>query len=104
MRRYDAGYRQMKQVLDSGEIGEPLMAHCVHRNPSVREAYTTEMAAKDTAVHEVDALRWLLGEEFVVGADDPAAQDLAAVRASAGPADLPVRDRLRACGWTSRRS
>jgi myo-inositol 2-dehydrogenase/D-chiro-inositol 1-dehydrogenase len=64
MRRYDAGYRQMKKVLDSGEIGEPLIAHCVHRNPSVREAYTTEMAAKDTAVHEVDTLRWLLGEEF----------------------------------------
>ena len=64
MRRYDAGYRQMKQVLDSGAIGAPLMAHCVHRNPNVREAYTTEMAAKDTAVHEVDALRWLLGEEF----------------------------------------
>jgi myo-inositol 2-dehydrogenase/D-chiro-inositol 1-dehydrogenase len=65
MRRYDAGYRQMKQVIDSGAIGRPLMAHCVHRNPNVREAYTTEMAAKDTAVHEVDALRWLLGEEFV---------------------------------------
>ncbi|MDA1361115.1 Gfo/Idh/MocA family oxidoreductase [Glycomyces luteolus] len=64
MRRYDAGYRQMKRVLDSGEIGAPLMAHCVHRNPNVREAYTTEMAAKDTAVHEVDSLRWLLGEEF----------------------------------------
>jgi myo-inositol 2-dehydrogenase/D-chiro-inositol 1-dehydrogenase len=64
MRRYDAGYRQMKAVLDSGEIGEPLMAHCVHRNPAVRESYTTEMAAKDTAVHEVDSLRWLLGEEF----------------------------------------
>jgi myo-inositol 2-dehydrogenase / D-chiro-inositol 1-dehydrogenase len=64
MRRYDAGYRQMKRVVDSGEIGEPLMAHCVHRNPNVREAYTTEMAAKDTAVHEVDAMRWLLGEEF----------------------------------------
>ncbi|HEX2143350.1 MAG TPA: Gfo/Idh/MocA family oxidoreductase [Glycomyces sp.] len=64
MRRYDAGYRQMKQVIDSGAIGEPLMAHCVHRNPSVREAYTTDMAAKDTAVHEVDTLRWLLGEEF----------------------------------------
>jgi myo-inositol 2-dehydrogenase/D-chiro-inositol 1-dehydrogenase len=64
MRRYDAGYRQMKAVLDAGEIGTPLIAHCVHRNASVRESYTTEMAAKDTAVHEVDALRWLLGEEF----------------------------------------
>jgi myo-inositol 2-dehydrogenase / D-chiro-inositol 1-dehydrogenase len=65
MRRYDAGYRQMKRVVDSGAVGEPLMAHCVHRNLDVREQYTTEMAARDSAVHEVDALRWLLGEEFV---------------------------------------
>jgi myo-inositol 2-dehydrogenase/D-chiro-inositol 1-dehydrogenase len=65
MRRYDAGYRQMKRVLDAGGVGEPLMAHCVHRNRSVRDHYTTEMAARDTAVHEVDVLRWLLGEEFV---------------------------------------
>ncbi|MCD0446642.1 Gfo/Idh/MocA family oxidoreductase [Glycomyces sp. A-F 0318] len=65
MRRYDAGYRQMKRVIDAGDVGVPLMAHCVHRNRSVREHYTTEMAARDTAVHEVDVLRWLLGEEFV---------------------------------------
>ncbi|SDE52471.1 Gfo/Idh/MocA family protein [Glycomyces harbinensis] len=65
MRRYDAGYRRLKEVLDSGAVGKPLMAHCVHRNKSIREHYTTEMAARDTAVHEVDALRWLLGEEFV---------------------------------------
>jgi len=64
MRRYDAGYRQMKRVIDEGGIGTPLIAHCVHRNAAVRESYTTEMAAKDSAVHEVDALRWLLGEEF----------------------------------------
>src|SRR4051795_8604174 len=35
MRRYDAGYREMKQVIDAGEIGAPLMVHCAHRNPSV---------------------------------------------------------------------
>ncbi|GAB3654783.1 Gfo/Idh/MocA family oxidoreductase [Glycomyces tarimensis] len=65
MRRYDAGYREMKRLIDSGRIGVPLMAHCVHRNPSSREAYHTEMAAQDTAVHEVDVLRWLLDDEFV---------------------------------------
>ncbi|MQM26072.1 Gfo/Idh/MocA family protein [Glycomyces albidus] len=64
MRRYDAGYRQMKAVLDAGGIGAPLMAHCVHRNPDSPESYHSDKPMVDTAVHEVDALRWLLGEEF----------------------------------------
>lgn len=65
MRRYDAGYRQMKQVIDSGRIGEPLIVHCAHRNPTVPQSYTSPMAAVDTAVHEVDVLRWLLDDEIV---------------------------------------
>ncbi|MBT2416259.1 Gfo/Idh/MocA family oxidoreductase [Streptomyces sp. ISL-22] len=65
MRRYDAGYRQMKQVIDAGGIGEPLIVHCAHRNPTVPESYTSAMAALDTAVHEVDVLRWLLDDEIV---------------------------------------
>ncbi|MFC8429436.1 Gfo/Idh/MocA family protein [Streptomyces sp. NPDC057253] len=65
MRRYDTGYRQMKQVIDSGRIGEPLIVHCAHRNPTVPESYTSAMAALDTAVHEVDVLRWLLDDEIV---------------------------------------
>ncbi|MCF1594486.1 Gfo/Idh/MocA family oxidoreductase [Streptomyces muensis] len=65
MRRYDTGYRQMKQVIDAGRIGEPLIVHCAHRNPTVPESYTSEMAALDTAVHEVDVLRWLLDDEIV---------------------------------------
>ncbi|WP_405534503.1 Gfo/Idh/MocA family oxidoreductase [Streptomyces sp. NBC_00075] len=65
MRRYDAGYRKLKQVIDSGRIGEPLIVHCAHRNPTVPESYTSAMAALDTAVHEVDVLRWLLDDEIV---------------------------------------
>ena len=65
MRRYDPGYRQLKAVLGSGEIGAPLMVHCVHRNPSAPESYVSEMAVTDTAIHEIDAVRWLLGEEIV---------------------------------------
>ena len=65
MRRYDAGYRALKAVVDSGEIGSPLVVHCAHRNPSVPAHYTREMAISDTAVHEIDVVRWLLGEEIV---------------------------------------
>lgn len=37
---------------------------CCHRNPTVPEIYTRDMAINDTAIHEVDTMRWLLGEEF----------------------------------------
>jgi myo-inositol 2-dehydrogenase/D-chiro-inositol 1-dehydrogenase len=65
MRRYDAGYRAMKEVIESGEIGAPLVMHCAHRNVSVPESYHSDMAVQDTAVHELDIIRWLLDEDIV---------------------------------------
>ena len=44
MRPYDEGYRALKAVIDGGQIGEPLMLHCAHRNPTVGENYKTDMA------------------------------------------------------------
>lgn len=65
MRRYDAGYRMLKDVVAGGGIGAPVVVHCAHRNPSVGDDYTTEMAITDTAIHEIDALRWLLDDDYV---------------------------------------
>lgn len=65
MRRYDPGYQQVKASLESGAIGEPLVLHNVHRNPSVPESYTSVMTMTDSMIHEVDTTRWLLGEEIV---------------------------------------
>ena len=64
MRRYDAGYRALKAVVDGGVLGAPLLVHSRHRNPSVPRHYTREMAVTDTAVHDIDVVRWLLSEEF----------------------------------------
>ena len=66
MRRYDAGYRAMKATLEDGGIGAPLLMHCAHRNPSVPDyGFTTDMIISDSAVHEMDIVRWLFGEEIV---------------------------------------
>jgi myo-inositol 2-dehydrogenase / D-chiro-inositol 1-dehydrogenase len=65
MRRYDAGYRGMKQALADGSLGAPLLMHCAHRNPSVQPYFTTEMTISDSSVHEMDIVRWLFGEEIV---------------------------------------
>jgi myo-inositol 2-dehydrogenase / D-chiro-inositol 1-dehydrogenase len=83
MRRYDAGYHALKAALGEGEIGAPLMMHCAHRNPSVPPyGFTTEMMVSDSAVHEIDLVRWLFGEDIV------ATSILKPRRSSKGGADL----------------
>ncbi|GLR07716.1 inositol 2-dehydrogenase [Mixta theicola] len=64
MRPYDTGYRALKKVITDGEIGEPLMLHCAHRNPTVPESYTTDMAITNTLIHELDVLRWLTNDDY----------------------------------------
>ena len=64
MRRYDSGYKKLKEAIEKELIGEVLMVHCAHRNPTVPESYVTEMAVSDSLVHELDVLRWLLGEDY----------------------------------------
>jgi myo-inositol 2-dehydrogenase/D-chiro-inositol 1-dehydrogenase len=68
MRRYDAAYRALKSSVDTGTIGLPLMMHCTHRNPSVPSYYDSDSLITDTAVHEIDMVRWLFGEEIVATA------------------------------------
>jgi myo-inositol 2-dehydrogenase / D-chiro-inositol 1-dehydrogenase len=65
MRRFDSGYRALKSVLDAGTIGDALMVHCAHRNPSVPAHYTGDMTITDTFIHEIDVLRWLLDDDYV---------------------------------------
>ena len=65
MRRYDKGYKLLKQSIERGDLGEPLILHCAHRNPEVGENYGTAMAAEDSVVHELDIVRWLLSDDYV---------------------------------------
>jgi len=65
MRRYDDGYRAMKETLDRGDVGAPLVFHSAHRNPAVPDSVTTEGVIVDTCVHDIDTSRWLLGSEVV---------------------------------------
>jgi myo-inositol 2-dehydrogenase/D-chiro-inositol 1-dehydrogenase len=66
MRRYDASYQAVKAAVDDGAIGAPLLMHCAHRNPSVPPyGFTTEMMITDSAIHEIDLVRWMFDEEVV---------------------------------------
>lgn len=65
MRRYDVGYRALKEHLDSKVQGEPLIAHCAHRNPTNNPEMPDSMVVTGTLIHEIDVMSWLLDDYFV---------------------------------------
>lgn len=65
MRRFDAQHRAVKAVVDSDEIGEPLLFKGVHRNASVEFGITGATILINSAGHDLDSARWLLGSDPV---------------------------------------
>jgi myo-inositol 2-dehydrogenase/D-chiro-inositol 1-dehydrogenase len=64
MRRFDAGYQRLRDIIASGKLGELLMLHCSHRVPETPQDFTNEMLINDAVVHEFDVIRYLTGEEI----------------------------------------
>lgn len=84
MRRFDPSYVEMRNAVTAGTIGKPMMLHCFHRNVSAPPWFTGSMAITNSAPHEFDIARFLLGEELVaVAAFQPAV-----VRAQGGVAPV----------------
>ena len=65
MRRFDAEYQQLRQLVESGKSGDLLMVRALHRNPSVPDSYTNDMLITDSVVHEFDVVPWLAGSRVV---------------------------------------
>jgi myo-inositol 2-dehydrogenase / D-chiro-inositol 1-dehydrogenase len=63
-RRFDPEYGELKALLDSGELGQPLLMHCVHRNFAPPPGFSSAMVVNESLVHEVDVTRFLLDEEI----------------------------------------
>ena len=64
MRRFDPAYVEMKHALESGIIGPALMMHNFHRNVSAPSSFTGQMAITNSAPHEFDIARFMLGADF----------------------------------------
>lgn len=65
MRRYDQAYVEMKEALASGTIGRALMMHNFHRNVETPASdFTGAMAITNSAPHEFDVIRHVLGTEY----------------------------------------
>ena len=63
MRRHDAGYRQMKRTLSSGEAGTPMLVQQRSHNPSGALDFDVRQLISSSASHDVDLFRWFTGEE-----------------------------------------
>lgn len=65
MRRYDQSYVEMRAALQSGTLGRALMMHNFHRNVETPAAdFTGAMAITNSAPHEFDVVRHVLGTEY----------------------------------------
>ena len=66
MRRYDQAYVEMRAALTSGQLGRALLMHNFHRNVATPAAdFTGAMAITNSAPHEFDVVRHVLGTEYV---------------------------------------
>lgn len=64
MRRFDPAYSEMKTALDKGRLGRAMMMHNFHRNVSAPSGFTGAMAINNSAPHEFDIARFVLGAEM----------------------------------------
>ncbi|MHA7306026.1 Gfo/Idh/MocA family protein [Arthrobacter sp. TMN-49] len=64
MRRFDAEYAALGTMIRDRDLGELLMLHHQHRNPTTPPGFTNEMLINDSVVHEFDAVRFFTGEEI----------------------------------------
>src|SRR6476469_4480042 len=64
MRRFDDEYAALKAMVVAGDLGEPLVMHCAHRNPAVPHGFESAMVVRDSLVHEVDVTRFMFDEEI----------------------------------------
>jgi myo-inositol 2-dehydrogenase/D-chiro-inositol 1-dehydrogenase len=65
MRRYDQSYVEMRAALQRGDLGRALMMHNFHRNVETPASdFTGAMAITNSAPHEFDVVRHVLGCEY----------------------------------------
>jgi inositol 2-dehydrogenase len=67
MRRFDPGHVAAKNMIESGEIGDPLYIHDCQRDPNgPPPAYVPESGGLfvDMGIHDLDVARWLMGSEI----------------------------------------
>ena len=63
MRRFDQEHVAVHQMVMAGKIGRPILFKGVHRNPMILPYLLRDGVVTNSAIHDIDSARWLLGEE-----------------------------------------
>ncbi|MDD5676327.1 MAG: Gfo/Idh/MocA family oxidoreductase, partial [Chitinivibrionales bacterium] len=68
MRRFDEGFKQTKQLLDSGEMGRVILIKSTGRGPGGPGPWMYDLRKSNGIVaevnsHDLDSLRWFVGKE-----------------------------------------
>ena len=69
MRRFDESFRQAKNMVDYGEIGEVVMVRSNTRGPSIPRPWMYDIRKSNGPLaevnsHDIDTMRWFTGSEF----------------------------------------
>ena len=64
MRRFDPYHVAVYQVAASRTLGRPILYKGVHRNAAIPYDVRGEVIVTNSAGHDIDAVRWLLGQEI----------------------------------------
>jgi myo-inositol 2-dehydrogenase / D-chiro-inositol 1-dehydrogenase len=64
MRRFDPQHVAVKQAVAAGQVGRPILFKGVHRNPMILPNVTGPIVVTNSAIHDLDSTRWLLGQEI----------------------------------------
>lgn len=77
MREYDPAHIDVKQLVESGELGLPLVFRGTHYNSTRDRLRTIEDVITNSVVHDIHSARWMMGSEIeeVFAATVPSAPD-----------------------------
>lgn len=64
MRRFDPYHAGVREIVAAGKLGRPVLYKGVHRNVAVPYDSRGEVILTNSAGHDIDAVRWLLGQEI----------------------------------------
>ncbi len=64
MRRFDASYREVRRLIETGDFGKPTFFRTITRNVASTGA-TTPGLFTNIAIHDFDIFRWLFNDEWV---------------------------------------
>ncbi len=77
MRVFDLAHQDVKSLLDTGDLGRPLMFRGVHNNHHFGRERTAEEVATNSAVHDFHSAEWLMEDDVatITARHVPAVED-----------------------------